>query len=214
MPLWPNTDRDKLDPAFAQALSSIHELYDQVIDDYQQDRLAANATSRKQMRLDIVQQLNAIDSLLGNAKNELWSPFTNTAPYEGWMALQTRVKSLFWLVADLGLALEGGDGDRLHWGLQAELENLIQATRATFDHLSQVSAFRSSQPFDNPLANLPALNQAIGDRLSQIDEADNLPTDLDPGEIKRVSASIYGLKAIASELNDLTQAIDSSVAGF
>ena len=118
------------------------------------------------------------------------------------------------LVADFGLALEGGDGDRLHWRVQAELENLIHATHTSFDCFSQVSTFRSSQPFDNPLANLPTLNQAISDRLSQIDTTDNLATALDPGEIKRVAASIYGLRAIASELRDLAGAIDSSVASF
>ena len=87
---------------------------------------------------------------------------------------------------------------------------MIQATHATFDCLSQTLAFSSVQV--NLLANLTALNQAISDRLSQIGTTDNLPTTLAPGEIKRVSASIYGLKAIASELKDLTQALDSTVA--
>ena len=210
--LWPNEDTDKLDPALAQAISSICQLYDRTIDDYRQGSLAANAQSRKQLRVAIEEQFGRIDSLLGNAKNELWSPFTNDAPYQRWITLQTHVESLFVLVADLGLALEGGNSDRLHWPVQAELENLIQATRATFERLSQVSTFRSSQPSDNPLANLPALNQAISDRLSQMDTADNLPTVLAPDEIKRVSASIYGLRAIASELNDLTKAINSTVA--
>ena len=209
---WPNRDLDKIDPAFTKAIASIGKLYDMVIDNYRQGSLAANAQSRKQLRVDIERQLGAIESLLGNAKNEFWSPFTNDAPYQRWITLQTRVESLFGLVADLGLALEGGDSDRLHWGLQAELENLIQATRASFDRFSQVATFRSSQAFDNPLANLPALNQAISDRLSQIDTADNLPNSLEPDEIKRVSASIYGLRAIASDLNDLAEAIDSTVA--
>ncbi|MGK7952269.1 MAG: aromatic acid exporter family protein [Xenococcaceae cyanobacterium] len=204
--LWPNPDTDKLDPAFAKAIASIGKLYDMVINDYRQGSLATNAQSRKQLRVDIEEQLGVIDSLLGNAKNELWSPFTNDAPYQRWIALPTRIESLFVLVADLGLALEGGDSDRLYWSVQAELENLIQETRATFERFSQVATFRSSQPFDNPLANLPALNQAISDRLSQIDTADNLPTELAPDEIKRVSASIYGLRAIASELNDLAGA--------
>ncbi len=208
---WPNRDLDKIDPALAKAIASIGKLYDMIINDYRQGSLAANAQSRKQLRVDIEGQLGAIESLLGNAKNELWSPFTNDAPYQRWITLQTRVESLFLLVADLDLALKGGDSDRLHWGVQAELENLIQATRASFDRLSQVVTFRSSQPFDNPLANLPALNQAISDRISQIDTADNLPTTLEPGEIKRVSASIYGLRAIASELSDLAGAIDSTV---
>ena len=205
--LWPNPDTDKLDPAFARALASIRQLYDRTINDYQQGSLAANAQSRKQLRADIERQLNAIDSLLGNAKNELWSPFTNNAPYQRWITIQEHVESLFMLVADLGLAIEGGDGDRLHWGLQAELEALIQARRATFEHLSQASALRLSQA--NPLANFPILNQAISDRLSQIETADNLPAKLEASEIKRLSASIYGLKAIASELSDLVEAIDS-----
>ena len=210
--LWPNPDTDKLDPAFAQAIASIGQLYDRTINDYRQGSLVANAQSRKQLRAEIQGEFNAIDSLLGNAKNELWSPFTNDAPYQRWIRMQDHVESLFLLVADLGLALEGGDGDRLHWGLQAELANLIQASRATFETLSQVSAFQSSQA--NPLANLSALNQAISDRLSEIDSANNLPAELEPSEIKRLSASIYGLKAISSELQDLAGAIDFSASSF
>ena len=208
--LWPNLDTDKLDPTFARAIASIHKLYDKTIEDYQQGSLAANAQSRKQLRADTEKQLNGIDSLLGNAKNELWSPFTNDAPYQRWISVQEHVESLFVLVADLGLALEGGNGDCLAWGFQAELENLIQASGSTFERLSQVTAFPSSQA--NPLANLPALNQAISDRLSEIDNADNLTTQLEPGEIKRLSALIHGLRAIASELSYLVEAIDSSVA--
>ena len=209
--LWPNQDKVKLDPAFAKAIATIGKLYDMVIDDYRQGLLDANAQSRKLLRIDIETQLGEIDSLLGNAKNELWSPFTNDASYQRWITLQTRVESLFFLVADLGLDLEGGDSDRIHWSVQTELENLIQATRTSFDRFSQVATLPSSQLFDNPLANLPALNQAISDRISQIDTADNRSTDLDPGEIMRVSASIYSLEAIASELKDLTEAIDSTV---
>ena len=210
--LWPERDMEKLEPAFARAIASMGQLYDRIIDDYQQGHLAANAQSRKQLVVDIEVQLGALDSLLGNAKNELWSPFTNEAPYQRWIALQTRIKSLFLLVADLGLALEGGDSDRLNWCVLTELENLSQATRASFAHFSQVSTFRSSLPFDNPLANLAALNQAISDRLSAIDTTDNLPEEIEPAEIKRFSASIYGLRAIASELRDLAGAIDSSIA--
>ena len=149
---WPNRHLDKIDPAFTKAIASIGQLYDMTINNYRQGSLAANAQSRKQLRVDIEGQLGAIDSLLGNAKNELWSPFTNDASYQRWITLQTRVESLFFLVADLGLDLEGGDSDRLNWGVQAELDNLIQATRASFDRFSQVTTFRSSQPFENPLA--------------------------------------------------------------
>ena len=209
---WPNRDREKLPPAFARAIASIGQLYDRVINDYREGNLAANAQTRKQLRADIEQQFSAIESLLGNAKNELWFPFTNAASYQRWMTLYTRVKSLFWLVADLGLALEGGDGDRLYRVVQPELEALIEATRATFARFSQPSAFQISPPSGNPLANLPALNEAIRDRLSQIDTADNLTVNFSPSEIKRVSASIYSLRAIASELRDLAEAIDSSVA--
>ncbi|WP_040896529.1 hypothetical protein [Xenococcus sp. PCC 7305] len=80
---------------------------------------------------------------------------------------------------------------------------LIQATSASFAHFSKVGTLSSSQPFDNPLHNISALNQAISDRLLQIDHADNLSTEINSDEIKRVSASIYGLRAIASELNEL-----------
>ena len=106
--LWPNSDANKLEPAVARAIASIGDLYRSTIDDYLHDRLGASAPSRKQMRADIVKQLNSIDALLGNARNELWSPFTNTGQYQRWMALQSRAKSLFWLVADLDLALKGG----------------------------------------------------------------------------------------------------------
>lgn len=207
--LWPNSDKDKLEPGFARVIASIGELYDMVIDNYQQGSLTANAQSRQELRADIEGQLGTIESWLGNAKNELWSPFSNDAPYQLWITLQDHIESLFVLVADLGLALEGGDGDSIHWAVQAELENLIQASRTTFEYLSQVSGFRSSQA--NPLAHLPTLNQAISDRLSQIDSADNLPAELTPSEIKRLSASIYGLRAIASELYDLIKVINSSV---
>ena len=208
---WPNSDTDKLDSAVARAIASIRDLYDRTFDDYQQALLAANAPSRKQLGLNIVQQLNAIDALLGNAKNELWSPFSNTAQYQRWMALQTRVKSLFWLVADIGLAVEGGDGDLLYLMMQAELDPLLQETRSTFEYFSQPSAFQPSQPSGNFLANLPALKTTIRDRLLQLETDPQLPADLDPAEIKRLSAAIYGLSAIASELSDLVEAIDVSV---
>ena len=210
--LWPDRDADKLGPAFARAIASISELYDRVIDDYRQGCLAANAQSRKQLDTDIERQLGEIATLLGNAKYELVSPFTTALPYQRWIALNTRVKSLFGLVVNLSLALEGGDRDRLYGDVQAQLEDLVRATRATFDRFSQAAAFRASQPSDNPLANLPTINDAIRDWLSQIDTADRLPTDLDPGEIKRVAASIHGLRAIASELRELEGAIDASVA--
>lgn len=207
---WPERDMDKLAPALARAIANIGQLYERSLDDYRQGQLAANTQLRRQLRIEIEGQLSAIESLLGNAKNELcWSPFTNDVPYQRWIALQTRVKFLFVSVADLSLALEGGDGDRLYRVVQGELEALIGATRDTFARLSQVSALRESQPSDNLFANLPALNQAISDRLSQIDRADNLPTDLDPAEIKRVAAAIYGLRAIASELRDLAGVVES-----
>ena len=93
--LWPNPDKDKLDPSFARAIGSIGQLYDRIIDDYRQGSLAANAQSRKQLRADIVRQLGAIESLLGNAKNELWSPFSNDTPYQRWIELQTHIESLW-----------------------------------------------------------------------------------------------------------------------
>jgi len=196
----------------ARAIASIRQLYDRTLDDYQQGQLAANTQARRQLRTEIDGQLEAIESLLKNARNELlWSPFTNDAPYQRWLALQTHVKFLFGSVADLGLALEGGDrdlqgdaetADRLYQFVQAELEALVQESRDTFDRLSQPSAFQASPSSTHLLANLPELKEAIRDRLSQIDRAD-LPADLDPGEVRRVAASIYGLEAIASALRDL-----------
>jgi hypothetical protein len=97
-----------------RSIASIRNLYDQTIDDYRQGQLTANTQTRRQLRTEIEGQLGALDSLLLNAKNELWSPFTNDAPYQRGIALQTRVKFLFVSVADLSLALEGGNGDRLY----------------------------------------------------------------------------------------------------
>jgi uncharacterized membrane protein YccC len=207
--LWPDTDTDKLAPALAQGIASIRALYDQTINDYRQGQLAANVQARQQLRTSIEGQLNAITSLLGNAKNELWLPFTNDATYQRWVALQTPVNALFLQVANLGLALEGGDDDRLFQVVQPELVTLIQSTREAFDHFSHTSAFQANQPLADLLANLPDLNAAIRDRLSQIDTSD-LPTDLDPDEVKRLAAAIYGLEKIASELGALTEVMAAS----
>ena len=210
--LWPDTDTDKLNPAFAQVIASIRKLYDRTIDDYLQGNLAANATSRQQLSVDIKIQLSAIDTLMGTAKEELWYPFIDDTPYQRWINLQPRVASLFTSVVDLGLAMEGGDGDRLYRGVQSELEALIEATRASFDRFSRASTFESSRTFDNPLANLSTLRAAILERRIQLGSNLRQPAELDPDEIKRLSASIYSLWAIASELKNLTGAIDSSVA--
>lgn len=208
--LWPDTDTDKLNPAFAQAIASIQELYDRTINDYLQGNLAANATSRQQLSVDIKIQLSAIETLMGTAKEELWYLFIDEAPYQRWITLQPHVVSLFASVVDLSLAMEGGDRDRLYRGVQSELEALIEATRSSFDRLSLASTLKSSQSFDNPLANLTALRTAILERRIQLGSNLRQPEDLDPREIKRLSGSIYSLWAIASELNDLTGAIDST----
>ena len=210
--LWPDTDTDKLNPAFTQAIASIRELYDRTIDDYLQGRLVANATSRQQLSANIERQLSGIETLMGTAKEELWYLFIDETPYQRWITLQPRVVSLFRSVVDLGLAMEGGDGDRLYRGVQNELEALIEATRASFDRFCQASVFESSQPAANPLANLSALRAAILERRIQLGSNLRQPDTLDPDEIKRLSASIYSLWAIASELQDLTEAIDSTVA--
>ncbi len=228
--LWPDTGTDKLNPAFAKAIASIRQLYDRTIDDYLQGRLVSNATSRKQLSVDIEKQLSEIDTLMGTAKEELWYPFIDETPYQHWITLQPRVASLFTSVVDLGLAMEGGDGDRLYRGVQTELEALIEATRVSFDRLSRALTVQSSQSFDNPLANLTALRTAIIERRIQLSSTVRQPKELDSEEIKRLSASIYGLwaiseagtavvcesrrYAIASELKDLTQAIDSTVVSF
>ena len=80
--------------------------------------------------------------------------------------------------------------------------------------------FQSSSTYDNPLANLTTLRTTIFERRIQLASIVRRPDELDPEEIQRLSASIYGLWAIseagtaviASELKDLTQAIDSTVA--
>ncbi len=210
--LWPDTDTDKLNPAFAQAIASIRQLYDRTLDDYLEGNLVANANSRKQLNADIERQLGVIETLMGTAKEELWYPFIDETPYQRWITLQPRVVSLFASVVDLGLAMEGGDRDHLYRGVQTELEALIVATRASFERFSRPSVFESSQPFDNPLANLTALRAAILERRIQLGSNLRRPNELDPEEIKRLSGSIYSLWAIASELNDLTRALDSTVA--
>ena len=88
--------------------------------------------------------------------------------------------------------------------------------------------FQSSSTYDNPLANLTTLRTTIFERRIQLASIVRRPDELDPEEIQRLSASIYGLwaiseagtavvcesrrYAIASELKDLTQALDSTVA--
>ena len=209
---WPDTDTDKLNPAFATSIASIRSLYDRTIDDYLQGRLADHVAARQQLRADIEGQLSAIDTLMGTARAELWYFFIDDAPYQRWITLQPRVAALFASVVDLGLAMEGGDGDRLYRGVQLELEALIEATRASFDWYSQAFTFQSSELSDNPLANLPALRQAILDRRIQLGRTVRRPEDLDPAEIQRLSASIYSLWTIASELKDFAGAIDPSIA--
>lgn len=201
---WPSRDLEKLEPALAKAIASIGQLYDQIINDYRQGNLAVNTQIRKQLINDITKQLNGIESLLGNAKNEIWSPFTNETPYQHWNSVNLHIKSLFRLVIDLSLALEGGDSDRLHWSVQTELENLIQATRLMFIKVSQAVTLSSLSLLENSLDNLPELNQAIGDRLMDIEDKNIRSFTLEAGEIKRISACIYGLRAIASDLQELT----------
>ncbi len=208
--LWPDTDTDKLNPAFAKVIASIRQLYDKTIDDYVKGSLTTNAQSRQQLITDIEIQLSGIETLMGTAREELWYLFINEARYQRWINLQPRVDALFTSVVDLGLAMEGGDSDRLYRGVQTELEDLIEATRASFNHFSQPSTFQSSQPWENPLENLPVLRAAILERRIQLGST-RQPEELDPNEIKRLSASIYNLWTIASELRDLSGAIDSSV---
>ena len=208
--LWPDTDTDKLYPSFAKVIASIRQLYDQTINDYLQGRLTANAQSRRELIAGIEIQLSGIDTLMGTAKEELWYLFINETPYQHWITIQPRVNALFASVVDLGNAMEGGDSDRLYRGVQNELEEMIEATRASFAHFSQASAFQSSQTFENPLANLPQMRAAILERRIQL-ASTHQPEDLDPDEIKRLSASIYTLWTIASELKDLADAMNSSV---
>lgn len=204
--LWPERDVDKLEPAFSQAIAAIRDLYNQIIEAYQQGTLDTNKAARQQLGASIEKQLGAITSILGNAQYELWLPFANAIPYQRWFGIQENLKSLFLQVADLDLALRGGDGDRLYQFVQPELVDLIQSTRDTFDHFSQTAAFQSPQSGDRLLANLSTRHDAIHDRLSQMDTT-NLPSDLEPHEVTRVAASIYGLEAIASELGALGEAI-------
>ncbi|MGK7945615.1 MAG: aromatic acid exporter family protein [Microcystaceae cyanobacterium] len=189
---WPNRDIDKLEPAMKKVLASMGQFYDQLINDYRQGNLIVNTQVRQQLIGDITKQLNGIESLLGNARTEIWSPFANEIPYQRWSEVNSHLNALFRLVLDLGIALKGGDSDQLHWPIQTEIENLVKATHLTFKDISNHS-----------LQTLPDLNQAIRDRLMEIKEDDIRSSTLQASEIKRMSALIYGLNSIASELQAL-----------
>jgi uncharacterized membrane protein YccC len=215
--ILPDWDKSKLGSAFARVIASIHGLYNQIIDDYQQGSLTANLQTRQNLCADIEVQMSTIQSLLGNAKSELWLSLNDPAPYESWIKLDRHVTSLYLSV--LGLAVSvmkdedlsqniSSSQSRLYQFVRPELEVLIQESRHTFGLLSQPSAFQSSQSFGYLLTNLPALRDALRDRISQIAHAD-LPVDLEPKEIKRVATSIYGLEGIALELRDLAKEINS-----
>ena len=203
--LWPDRDLDKVGPAYAQTFATLRRLYDQIITDYKQGTLADNQALRRQFIASLRGQLAAIDKLMDNVKNEVNMPFVNTASYDRWSALQNQVSNLVLLMSDLHLALEGGDGDRLYQVLSAELRALVEATQETFDHLSQISTASSHRKLENPLVNFPILSQALSDRLTEIDNHRDL--EINPAEVKRFAAFVYGLRAIASDLQNLAEGL-------
>ena len=77
---WPDTDTDKLNPAFATSIASIRSLYDRTIDDYLQGRLADHVAARQQLRADIEGQLSAIDTLMGTAQSRTVVLFHRRCP--------------------------------------------------------------------------------------------------------------------------------------
>ena len=201
---WPNRDVEKIDPAMSKIIASIGQLYQQIIDDYKQGKLIENTQERRQSINDITKEINDIESLIGNAGSEILLHFVDEALYQRRKSLIIHIKSLFSLVLNLGLNLEGGDNDNLHWRIQTELDNLITATNVTFETVSKTITPSSSFLLETPLDNLSELNQAISNRLTEISEEDIASSTINPSEIKRMSAAIYGLRAIASELQELT----------
>ncbi|NQZ63750.1 aromatic acid exporter family protein, partial [Crocosphaera sp.] len=208
---WPNRDVEKIDPALGKIIASIGQLYQEIIDDYKQGKLIENIQIRRQLINDITKQLNAIESLIVNAGSEIFLPFVDEVSYQRRKSLIIYIKSLFRLVLNLGLNLEGGDKDNLHWRIQTELDNLITATNLTFETVSQNIIPSSSLLLETPLDNLSELNQAISNRLTEISEEDIISSTINPREIKRMSATIYGLRAIASQLQEFTK---SSILSF
>ncbi|MDJ0579438.1 FUSC family protein [Crocosphaera sp.] len=201
---WPNRDVEKIDPALGKIIASISQLYQQIINDYKQGKLMENTQFRKQLINNITKQINGIESLLENAESEIFLPFVDETSYQRRKSLIMQIKSLFRLVLNLGINLEGGDNDNLHWRIQTELDNLITATNVSFKTVSKTIIPSSSLLLETPLDNLSELNQAISDRLTEISEEDISSSTINPSEIKRMSATIYGLRAIASELQELT----------
>ena len=96
----------------------------------------------------------------------------------------------------------------LYQSLESELDCLVAATKSTFTSLSQVQTFRSSRSFENPLDNFSDLSSRIDDRLEAV-TIDN-PEQIQPAEVKRFAAVLYGLRVIASDLNDLVGVVNSN----
>ena len=118
------------------------------------------------------------------------------------------------MMSDLHLALATDDpsatrsGQILYQSLESELNSLVTATKSTFTGLCQVKIFRSSRSFENPLDNFSDLSARIGDRLEAV-TIDN-PEQIQPAEVKRFAAVVYGLRVIASDLNDLVGVVNSN----
>ena len=181
---WPNRDVEKIDPAMSKIIASIGQLYQQIIDDYKQGKLIENTQERRQSINGITKEINDIESLIGNAGSEILLPFVAEALYQRRKSLIIHIKSLFRLVLNLGLNLEGGDNDNLHWRIQTELDNLITATNVTFETVSKTITPSSSFLLETTLDNLSELNQAISNRLTEISEEDIASSTINPSEIK------------------------------
>ena len=201
---WPNRDVEKIDPAFGKIIASIWQLYQQIIYDYKQVKLIETTQIRRQLINDITKEINGIESLIENAGSEIFLPFVDETSYQRRKSLIIQINSLFRLVLNLGINLEEGDKDNLRWRIQTELDNWITATNFTFESVNKSITSSSSLLLEIPLDNLSELNQAISYRLTEISEEDIISSTINPSEIKRMSAAIYGLRAIASELQELT----------
>ena len=211
---WPDRSIDQVDKTFHQTIISLSTLYDQMVSDCRQGKLEENSSVREQLIIEVQQQLKATEQLMGNVKNEVNSPFVNAAPFDYWVALHNHLRAIAIMMSDLHLALATDEpsatrsGQILYQSLESELDCLVAATKSTFTGLSQVKTFRFSRSFENPLDNFSDLSARIGDRLETI-TIDN-PEEIQPAAVKRFAAVVYGLRVIASDLNDLVGVVNTN----
>ena len=82
---WPDRSIDRVDKTFHQTIINLSALYDQVVSDCRQGKLAENIATPEKLIIEVQQHLKSIEQLMGNVKNEVNSPFVNAAPFEHWV---------------------------------------------------------------------------------------------------------------------------------